>query len=547
MATKQQAEGTSKAKRRSIAQKIGRQGELIFEAWVTAGNFSANKLQDDYGVDFVCQQLLPTGRGSEEVSGLCAFVQVRATSTVKKPRIGMDREDVETALRQTGVFCLAGVHMPTGQVFFRWLDIPLLEEWAEFLKSDRGSITLRLDRMRTDVDRFSTDLALLSRPAQRAKFAQARARLDLEAAMPGSLLRTNTGAKGDWATVTVPNLLSIVGATADQHEALATAMFRPVAFDVSFREVLARHTPHKALLSVHDLVDGPVFVAGGAEEEVLLEIENGTQHVRSAFIMRRVRDERAYIGAAGLVLRITDPRQAAPDAEHAHQLSWEVVREGAMDLLASAQLDFLRMLVPGARLNEAGRPLIAVENFGIERLGRSVQAIERLFTNLALPVSGVKLADLSNDIFAFNLGVLEALAADGPPLFPGFVLGLNDTEAIVETQWRPCRYRVPVTMRMNGCGVLAWVEGDADAYIHEETVRGFRFKTREVMEIGLTELAIAGDGRAAAHFASGWRPLVLAREVPGPDDEPVAEFALQGHYSYSHSASDAAQEESSNP
>src|SRR4051812_17377461 len=127
----------TKAKRRSVAQKIGRQGEIMFEAWATAGHFSASKLQDDFGIDYLCQQMLPAGKATEEVTGLSVSVQVRATSSTKKPRIALGREDIETALRHAGVFCLAGVHIPTKEVFFRWLDIPLLEEWVDFLKSGR--------------------------------------------------------------------------------------------------------------------------------------------------------------------------------------------------------------------------------------------------------------------------------------------------------------------------------------------------------------------------------------------------------------------------
>ena len=152
----------TQAKRRAVAQKIGRQGELIFEAWATSGHFSASKLQDDFGVDYVCQQMLPAGKATEEVTGLSVFVQVRATSTEKKARIGLSREDVETAIRHSGVFCLAGVHMPTQNVFFRWLDVPLLEEWAAFLRSERETITIRLDTMSQGIDRFSKELVQAS-------------------------------------------------------------------------------------------------------------------------------------------------------------------------------------------------------------------------------------------------------------------------------------------------------------------------------------------------------------------------------------------------
>lgn len=521
----------TRAKRRSVAQKIGRQGELMFEAWATEGHFSASKLQDDFGVDYVCQQMLPAGKATEEMTGLSVFVQVRATSTGKRPRIGLGREDVETALRHTEVFCLVGVHMPTREVFFRWLDISLLEEWAVFLKSDRKTITLLLDSMSQDVERFSRELVQASRPAQRAKFVQARVRMRLEAAMPGSRLRMNTGAMGEWAAVVVPHILSIVNAGTDEHEALAMAMFRPTPFKVALREILARHAPHKALSTVGDLVDGPVWVAGGAETEVTLEIEHDSQRVLCPFTLRRVRDERAYIGSSGLVLRITDTRQMA-SGEHVHRLSCSVEEDGSADLPTSGQLDFLRMLVPGARLNEAGRPLIPVDHFGVPGIGRSIAAIELTFSRLGLPLTGVRLSDLSDEIFAFNLGVLEALVTEGPPVLPGFVMELDKNE-ISEACWEPLRYRVPITLRMKEHKILAWVEGDGDGYVHDGAVQGLRFRTRDATNIEVTNFPLAGSDRAMAHFVPGWRPLILAQEKP-EFVEPIEGFPFHAQFSAMH-------------
>lgn len=530
----------AQAKRRAVGQKIGRQGELIFEAWATSGHFSASKLQDDFGVDYVCQQMLPAGKATEEVTGLSVFVQVRATSTEKKARIGLSREDVETAIRHSGVFCLAGVHMPTRNVFFRWLDVPLLEEWAAFLRSERETITIRLDTMSQGIDRFSKELVQASRPAQRAKFAEARVRTHLNTAMPGSRLRMNTGASGDWAAVVVPNLLSIVNAKAEQHEAIAMAMFRPIPFETGFREILANHAPHKALFSVGDLMDGPLWVAGGAETSVTLEIKHGSHRAHSVFTMRRVRDERAYIGSSGLVPRVTDTRQAVPDGEHVHEMSWSLEGEGSADLPASGQLDFLRLLMQGARLNEAGRPLIPVEHFGVQRIGRSVAAIKQTFLSLALPLTSIRLADLGDKVFAFNLGVLEALMAEGPPAISGFVLNLNDDE-IADDGWQPCRYRVPITLRMKEHKILVWVEGEGDLYVHEDAVRGVRFRTRDSTDFQVTDFPLPGDGRATAHFVPGWPSIVLAQEKP-EFTESSAATPFYAHFSAPQSGEDCSVE-----
>ncbi len=502
----------TKAKRRSVSQKVGKQGELIFETWATAGNFSANKLDDDFGVDFVCQQMLPVGKSVEEVSGRSVFVQVRASSAEKKPRIGFDRVDVETALRHDGVFCLVGVHMTTKQIYYRWLDIPLLQEWVRFLQTDRKTITMRLDTMSSDVNRFSRELTELSRHAQRAKFLRARAEANIESVMPGSILRMNSGSRGDWATVAVPDLLSVVNAGPKDHEALASTMFRPIPYEMGFMEVVAKHRPHKALMSVGELVDGPVYVAGPGDLELELEIAHEGRTARAPFTLRRVKDERAYIGASGLVLRISDCRDCG-NGDHVHELTWGVEDEGAVDLPASGQIEFLQLLSPGAKLNEVGRPLIGMESFGLPNLGRSVRAIVDVYSLLELPLDGVKLSDLGDDIFAFNLGVLEALAAEGPPPFPGFVVDLRDEE-IVASSWRLCSYRLPITLRMKEHKVLLWVEGEGEAYVVDESVRGLRFLTRDSVEFELTELDVPWDGRATAHTALGGKTLILGKGQP---------------------------------
>jgi hypothetical protein len=498
----------TKAKRRSKGQKIGRQGELAFEAWATSGGFSANKLQEDYGVDYACQQMSPTDKGSEEMTGLSVYVQVRAT-TGKVPRIGLSREDVETALRQTQVFCVAGVKMPSGEVSFRWLDIPLLEEWAEFLKSDRETITMRLEGMSAGVERFSAELVAVSRPFQRAKFAHAHARLLLEVAVPGSRLLTNSGALGDWAAVFVPNVLSIVSAPADAHEDLATAMFRPIPFSAGFSEVVARHKIHSAVLSVGELVDGPLWVGGGAESEVRLEIRLGQQSALSVFTMRRVGDERAYIGTSGLVLRLSDTRQPVPGGDHVHELTWTLEDEGAVDLIGSGQLDFLRLLTAGAGLNEEGRPLIPVEHFGdLGRLARSVSAIERTYTALGLSMAGVKLSDLLNETFAHNLEILELLEKGDKVLIPTFVLGLGDDE-IAQLPWERCLYRAPISMVMKEQGVIAWVAGEAEACVKDGVLHGLRFKTQDSAEFELTDHVMPEAGRAVVHLDPAGPAIVL--------------------------------------
>jgi hypothetical protein len=103
--------------------------------------------------------------------------------------------------------------------------------------------------------------------------------------------------------------------------------------------------------------------------------------------------------------------------------------------------------------------------------------------------------------------------AEGPPAISGFVLDLNDDE-ITDDGWQPCRYRVPITLRMKEHKILVWVEGEGDLYIHEDAVRGVRLRTRDSTDFQVTDFPLPGDGRATAHFVPGWPSIVLAQEKP---------------------------------
>lgn len=532
----------TRAKRRYKSQRIGREGELIFERWATRNHLSANKQPEDYGIDYHCQELAPVGHGSEEVTGRTFLVQVRATSDHRRARITLSREDVETALRHEAPYCLIGVHMPAEKVHFRFLDIDLANEWAAFLAGTNESTSLRVDKMATDPARLLEELRRVTRPAFVSRLAHTKARIAMNRDVPGADFRLNAGMAGDWALVKVPFL----GRAFDvrdvkELEELASTVFKLGPADDAYGDALRRFALRPSVGRITELTDGPVVLAAGLEQSVTLVANGPEGEVRAEAKLRHAADQRAYLLPCGLVLRVSDARRKS-DGTHAHDLLFEVKSEGAASLGSTTDLAFVKALQSGARISEAGRDGIPVESFGVQRLATSVVAIEKVCAAIGVPLSDVKLPDLTDQTFAVNLAFLEAMLLENPRPIPlyAFVLGLKPHEKIKDEAWEPCLYRVPFVLRFKGHNLVAWLSGQGDVYVLDSAVRGFRLGSPDTVDVEPADFEVPGNGIAAAHFADGWAPVPIVAQHELMFDHTAVGIPVVGEYWWPDSDDDEA-------
>lgn len=502
---------TNRAKRRDRSQRIGRQGENIFDTWATRNHLVANKQDEDFGIDFVCHEAEQITARTEEVTGRSVHVQVRASSGDEKPRVTVDRVDVETALRQEAPYCLVAVRMKNESVHFRFLDEVLALEWANFLTGTAKTTSLALGEMDNDPEKFIRELRRVSRPAFRAKFARVKAQNALSAVMPGSRLHVNSGLGGDWALVATSKAEHIFDLkNAKEREQLAKVVFSPGRIEDAVKRALDKFKLKPALTRLADLTDGPIMLTVPLEEEVTLSAQCKDQAATASARLRRVEDERAYVLESGLVIRVSDAVRGE-DGRYFHGLSSDIVEEGARSLAATADLAFLKALAPGAQFNERGRPGIPVEEFRLESIGPAIAAIEAVYSVLEIPLTEAKLADLTDRVFASNLGVLEALLVKKPDGFaiPGFVFGIPSDQPLEEDKWVSCAYQVPIVMRMRNRTVAVWLTGEGAAYIPEGTILGYRFGPPVEVDAQVADFEAVGDGSAAAYVVDDWPALPL--------------------------------------
>jgi hypothetical protein len=372
----------------------------------------------------------------------------------------------------------------------------------------------------------------VSRPAFRAKLAHAITLHAIRSEIPESNLELSSGPAGEWALIRTPSLGAIFSPrTPDERESLARTLFSPEPFDDKFREALEHFTVQPSLHRVWDLTDGEVYFAGEAERRAELTLEDGEKHVTSEFIVRSAADERAYIGRSGLVIRISRARQTA-SGQMAHQIGFELRREGASDLASSGQVDFLRALVKGARLQlVAGHPM-PVEAFGLEQVGQAITAVSDTYGALGFPMDGILLADLRDRTFTMNVGFLQAMLASHVPRFPipAFVLGLEEGESVDESNWRPCSYSVPFAAALKSRRIVLWLRGEGEGYVSGGVLRGFRLGPPTSVLAGEVTFDLRGDGIASAYFCREWPPFPLTMDPATDKFRRQSDLPIEGEF-----------------
>jgi hypothetical protein len=134
-----------RGKRRTHSQRIGEIGESIFKTWATENAPSPQKVDQDYGVDFFSQVLSPIAHKGEELIGAILGAQVRSVEGGSRPRIKLNKTDIENAMRVQVPFCFFAVDTQKKEVSWLFLDEQLIRGFWAFLQGKQKTMTLRVN------------------------------------------------------------------------------------------------------------------------------------------------------------------------------------------------------------------------------------------------------------------------------------------------------------------------------------------------------------------------------------------------------------------
>ena len=507
-----------RGKRLSRSNVIGKQGELAFGQWAFDHGLSANKAETDVGVDFFAQVMSPVvGSESMEGSGPILGAQVKTVDDQQNPRVKLDRIDATDLLRQTQATCLFGLRLSDKSVHFQFLTKEFIDRLLVFLANKNAQFSIPYASMSHDASVFRRQLRKYTNPFEQLQLRIHLIKGRVAKAIAGADLTIQSSDDHTVCQVYVPWASSAFTVEASAREAVRLRVLREGNIDPEEPGVAL----HPVLVdALKETQSSALLLAGGAAERVTVGIRLKDQHATEPFLRHSFGTEIAYVHRAGF--RLTWNTKAEPTPEgYSHAMESEVFRPKKHVPLTGTPLVFFRLFRPGAVLSL--RPnwdlLLSETGAHIEHIGEAVDPIPHLCLALGLPLSRVALADIADEEFARAVWLLETLLIKNVPLGQltrGFVVGPAASLPLEQVPTSPITISVPLGLNWKDTGIVIWVEGDADAFLHEGLVCGIRLGKQRGWRIEKTK-RIKKSIYPELWVTKGWPAIPIGADADSPE------------------------------
>lgn len=522
---------TNRGKRRTLSQRIGEKGEALYRSWAVDNCLTSQKVEQDYGIDFFSQILKPIGRDLEEITGGVLAVQVKSVEGMRRKRIKIFKTDAENAMRLQVPFCLVAIDISEKKVYHRFLNEDFFNDLIKFVHSENQSLTIGINSFSHGSENFQTDLGLVSAQGYQYRLRILKAESNIVSDIPGTTVNLIQGKKFGMAKVSLPWVTQAFSVCGDYQDEAAEFVFE--------KGILPPFNhPNIRLRQVFDelanIAAGPILLQGVFEEERNFFVEYQGKRAVAPFNLRRIGDERAYIGESGLVLIISDPRNIG--GLPAHRLSVRFNRDEATPLLeCSKSRTFLGMLMPKSILNEEGKKGIPISSWpNLEGIGAAVSAIYSIAENLKVKLQDAVLTDFTEEEFGKGISLLNAIQSGIgiERLVPPFISGPGRNQPYKEDNWEKTGFRIPLALNIKRQGIVLWVTGRGSVYIAGDPplICGFRAEAQESWELEHFEYRLPVGPNPTAWIHTKWPgiPVMPPAEtfekgltVKGPIQNPI--------------------------
>jgi hypothetical protein len=275
---------TDVGKRRAHGNRIGAVGEAAFRHLASREGLLPTKLEEDVGLDFVCQvDEDPDSASPSEVAGSMIGFAVR-TTTSKDGRITLTRSDAVALLRADFRVCIVLIHSQDGDEtgWFMPLDAENRNRLLDFLASDAGTHSLVPADCQPWSDlRIWLQSAVVAGATEQEKLRAAEHRLGEALGEVRLEVRRDSG--GSITVVTVMDLYRSFSTLGEaERDALYVATFGAADRASSRMAALALR---RDLISPLDELPWPIILAGFTQaDDCVLRVDGDNSVAECAFV-----------------------------------------------------------------------------------------------------------------------------------------------------------------------------------------------------------------------------------------------------------------------
>ena len=481
--------GVNRGKRLSRSNIIGEEGELLFRRWALKHQLTANKANQDIGIDFFCQVAAPVpGSTSVEGQGPVLGSQVKTVEDGKDARLIIDRVDAIDLLRQTQATCLFGIRLSDESVHFQFVDRNFIDRLVAFLDTENDQLTISYKVLADDSALF---LRLLKRYVNPFEQIQLRVHLiqqRVKSGIPGSRFSVDSSGEETRSMVVVPWIPSAFAIDEKTRDQVRIKFLREGTIDPEQEGVELHPLIGEALRETNS---SAAVLSGVSAVMTKVKVRLGDAIAVQPFEYREFGTEKNFVHRSGLRITIDRATKELSDGHHHHSLESEIFRPHRPTSLAGTVFNFFRLFRPGATIELQLGWEAPLGTFGesLTSLGEAVNAWPDLCKALKLPMQGLCLGDLHDEEFSRTAWFLEALLIKNLSigmLANGFLVGPAADESSDQLSTTPVLVNVPIALNWKDVGIVVWLECEADAYLFEGLICGVQLKEQISWQIQKT-------------------------------------------------------------
>jgi hypothetical protein len=482
-------------KQRSFAQRVGTAGENQFRLMADRQHLTvAIKVEEDFGVDFICQaEQTPRARSANPMIPAHFAVCVRATN-MATGRVELNRADATNMLRYRQPLVFVLVHL-IGQVascYYQILDPDFGLRLSHFLNSSNKTMSLTSADCRPEAS-FRLDLLPALRQSATRRTQLALAELRLKTLLPGATIEMRLDKDRETAIIVADDYFDFFEQLPeDERDSVyRTAFGRPDLFDRRVADL-----PFKSAIP-EVLVDAPdqLVVAGRiVNDEARLEVSGPGGTASAAFIFTRIGTHYGWVHRDGLALTVSKAKPIHDGTiVHETRLLIDHDADRRLEDLSADLREFLNVAVPGAVVRETdGSFVMEVDYFQMPRLCEIVRAHAEARKLPGWDPGAVQLRDVTDPSCRLTIMALGTWSIE-PRRFPNLGLYIDSNRNPVDPQTaervhKPARVsavmntaRATIIATVSGAATELWVD-DRMVGLGGFTAQDFQLDTRELVD-----------------------------------------------------------------